>query len=107
MKKTIYDVVKNILINYPETRNSFKKTLWRYWEEMGLIDNGLLSMDIKDLMKISSPETISRARRAVIDNDYKESIKNDKLPLLQPSSDVRREIKRKTDQKGTFIYREK
>jgi hypothetical protein len=95
-----YDRLKTILENYPDTRNSDKRLIWKFWEEEGLIDYGDAYGDfIKecDFLKATSPESIRRARQKI----------QQLYPELGPTSELvrkRRGIKSAT--KGTFIYRE-
>lgn len=47
----IYDMVKQLLTDNPELRNSDKKLIWEVWEKLDLIENVNFFYD-KLLMKI-------------------------------------------------------
>lgn len=92
----LYPVVKNILIKYPDTRDSYKKLLWEVWRELGYLNSGALYYS--GLMKRGCPtfESVTRASRYVkIDN-----------PTLRGNKDVLLFKKKKQSTKGTFAYRE-
>jgi len=104
----LYDKVKTILENYPETRNSDKKLIWRIWKELGLIygvtythDDGIVygreSIQYDNFMKAPSTESVRRCRQKI------QSLH----PELEPTSEVIRKRRRiKANTKGTFIFRE-
>ena len=55
-------VVKQVLANYPETRDNDKELLIKTWEHLGLY----LSQGQQDKFKhIASPETIRRTRQKI------------------------------------------
>jgi len=99
MAKT-YDKIKNILENYPDTRNSDKKLIWKFWEIEGSLDFGdAYGEFIKEceFLKATSPESIRRARQKI----------QQLHPELGPTSDqVRKRRGIKAGTKGTFIFRE-
>jgi hypothetical protein len=58
---TKHQLIKSILLNYPETRDSDKRLMLRVWEAQG---GGFSERQIDFLThKAISPDTISRIRR--------------------------------------------
>lgn len=93
-KEVLYDKVKELLIKYPELRNSDRKLLWATWYVLGLVTDGVIAKD--NFYKAPSSESITRARRKVQENN----------PELQASEKVKKERIIKQNSKGTFVYRE-
>jgi len=105
-----YDLIKNILINKPETRNSDKLLLTEVFRQMGKIVNehnwtervwfgDKEAILLEDLISgdLPSYETVARARRKL----------QEIFPNLEAtSSAVRTRRRQKQDTKGTFIFRE-
>jgi hypothetical protein len=90
-----YDLVKQILTDYPNTRNSDKDLIWKFWKEEGFVLFDQISF--YEFKKSTSPESICRARRKV----------QELWPQLEPTNPKVRRMRRfKEDTKGTFIYRE-
>lgn len=94
MNIKIYDLVKELLVKYPELRDSDKKLIWNVWGHQGLVWSG--SVVKEDYMRGFSPESITRCRRKL----------QEQYPELQSSKRVQEFREKKADQKGTFIYRE-
>ena len=94
MKMKIYDLIKITLEDYPETRNSDKKLIWRVWCKLGYIDTGYALYE-EDFMRSPSTETIRRCRQKIQELN----------PELQATRRVRAERKHIENQKGTFIFR--
>jgi len=98
----LYDVVKTLLENVPELRNSDKKLLWSVYIKKGLVqvsatNNPMLSkITLMDYLNAPSAESVTRARRKVQENH----------PELQATSSVVNQRRKKQATKGTFIYRE-
>lgn len=94
MKQNIYDIVKQILTDYPQTRNSDKEMIWAVYRKLGYTSEYVINKN--DFMKAPAAESITRARRKV----------QEQHPLLQATKIVRglREEKEKT--KGVFVYNE-
>lgn len=100
----IYDIVKKILENIPEARNSDKLLVTEVLRYGGYIKNVEYFGDkeavlLSDIIRGSIPsfETITRGRRKV----------QELYPALQstsPTVRLRRQQKRET--KGTFVFRE-
>jgi hypothetical protein len=95
MKIKIYDLVLELLQDYPESRNSDKKLIWRAWEKLGYVESGY-SLQYEDFMRAPSTESLRRARQLVQASH----------PELQATRRVRSERKFIENQKGTFVYRE-
>lgn len=95
-KKKLYDVVKQLLIDWEELRNSDKKLLWAVWNTKGLVSHdGKISR--LDFYQAPSSESVTRARRKVQENH----------PELQATSaQVKSKRGQKQQTKGTFVYRE-
>jgi len=91
----IYDLVKQLLTNNPELRNSDKKLIWNVWKYLGLIDfDGWITEE--SFMKAPSCESIRRCRQKIQEHH----------PELQASEEVKKLRKKKQDSKSTFVYRE-
>lgn len=93
----MYDVVLNILTEYPELRNSDKKLLWAVWHSKGLI-SGLPNSITRDCFySAPSSESVTRARRKV----------QELHPDLGATSEKVKSLRRqKENAKGTFIFRQ-
>lgn len=90
----IYDLVKQILEENPDTRNSDKKLIWKVWEVLDLTGLDVIIYD--NFMKAPSSESITRARRKI----------QELHPSLQATESVRRQRQQIEDQRGTYIFRE-
>lgn len=88
----IYDEVKQMLEQYPYTRNSDKILIWRIWMARGYCGPG----DIKysQFLSSPSPESITRARRKVQELN----------PGLAAAPEVEQERSNKAAQKGMFVF---
>lgn len=94
-----YDKVKKILTDHPACRDSDKKLIFNYW-----IMEGTLTKHSGDVyytypnrfISGTSAESITRARRKV----------QELHPELQATLGVRKNRKKKEEQKGTFIFRD-
>lgn len=95
MKIKTYDLVKEILVEFPDCRNSDKRLLWEFWTRSGLTTSAGL-IHYSNFMRATSSESITRARRKVQEH----------FPELGSNKAVQKEKDKKEDQKGTFIYRE-
>lgn len=87
----IYDLIKKLLTEYPELRNSDKRLIWKVWETQGLANTYITKQDFLD--KAELPESIRRARQLVVAQhpELKGSTVNSK----------------KEATKGTFAFRER
>jgi len=94
-KMTIYELVKDILTNYPATRDSDHKLVWSVWIKEGKVIGGKISLD--DFLATTPIESITRARRKI----------QEEHPELQASPIIQEARKEKEQDKGTFVYREK
>lgn len=101
MKTKIYDLVKQLLTDNPELRNSDKKLIWEIWKRCGLTyfypnndDGGYISFD--NFMKAPSFESCRRTRQKIQEHH----------PELQASEEVKKLRKKKQESKSTFVYRE-
>lgn len=92
--KSIYDLVYELLRDYPALRDSDKKLIWSVWIREGKVVGGKISME--DFLKASVEESITRARRKV----------QEEHPELAASPIVEAMRKEKEEEKGTHIYRE-
>ena len=96
MKMKIYDLIKITLEDYPETRNSDKKLIWRVWCKLGYIDTGYALYE-EDFMRSPSTETIRRCRQKIQELN----------PELQATRRIRGLRKSVELQRGTHVFREK
>ena len=95
MKNTdAYSKVKVILEGSKTARNSDKVLMWLYWGDELNIKGVMGTIDLHNFMGVTTPETITRARRKVVE----------RYPNLKGNSDVESAKKRKQSMKGTFIY---
>lgn len=91
----LYDQVKFLLECYPETRNSDKQLVWKFYEF-----NGFVSSDgaiyKQDFLAMNSPDSVSRAARMI--KHLHPELKGEKKIV---------ELKEKKQlEKGTHIFRE-
>lgn len=91
----LYDLVKKQLKENPEYRDSDKKLIWKVWS-IELNSVGMDMINYSNFMKVSTPESITRARR-MVQQDFKD---------LGASSNISRARRAKQEQKGTHVYRE-
>ena len=93
----IYDLVKQLLTDYPELRDSDKKLIWEVWDQLELVDEfGFQHITYDNFMKAPSTESIRRARQLI----------QARHPELQATKRVRSYRHQKEESKGTFAYRE-
>ena len=101
----VYDLVKQILTDYPATRDSDKRLIWQVWAELDL-----LSYDwrINKVHFLEAPacESITRARRAIQKWDRERAEKFGGLPKLQPSKVINKLRREKESKQGTFVFHE-
>lgn len=91
----LYDLVKETMQDDPRCRESDKMLIWRVWRRLGYVDSCGNRISERDFLKATSPSSISRARRKVVELN----------PELGPvKTKGKRDEKLKT--KGTFIFRE-
>jgi len=95
----IYDLVKELLTDYPALRDSDKKLMWALWWRMNLLEtyNGQSCISREKFYKAPASESITRARRK-IQEDH---------PELCSSSQVVKARKEKEETGGMFVYHEK
>lgn len=87
----IYDLVKQILTDQPETRSSDKKLIWRVLEHK----HGGLEYVTKQMFFEINTESIRRARQLVQQNH----------PDLKPNKQVDTWRQEMEQYKGTIFYR--
>jgi len=90
-----YDLVKKLLTDYAEFRDSDKKLIWRVWEVTGFIDIDSVMTKLA-FMEAPSTETIRRCRQKI----------QELHPELQSSKWIKKQRDQIAEQRGTFIYRE-
>lgn len=97
-KPKLYDVVKQLLTDYPTLRNSDKLLIWNVFGSLDLLDNGLVATVIRkeNFLKAPSTESIRRVRQKI----------QEKYPDLRSSKATQKakDIKEKT--KGNFVFQE-
>lgn len=98
MTKT-YDIVKKILTNHPDTRNSDKKLIWAVWTVLGLVQDTSFGelIDIDRFMHAPAEESVTRARRLI----------QARHPELRASQKVQEYRAAKEKTKSMFVYHEK
>ena len=92
----LYLVIKQLLTDKPELRDSDKKLLWAVWEKEGHVFMGRLNYGDWISPSLTSAETIRRTRQKL----------QETIPELRASIPVQNMRKRRQKSKGTFIYRE-
>lgn len=89
-----YDLVKHLLEEQPELRDSDRKLLWQVWKQQGIANT---YVSYKDFMNVAtSAESITRARRKI----------QELHPKLRPSLKIAEARTEKANTKGTFIFNE-
>jgi hypothetical protein len=98
MKIKTYDLVKSLLEENSELRNSDKKLFWKVYDESGFVDwgEGYGAITEDDFMKGPSFETIRRCRQ-MIQAEY---------PELQATESVREKRHGIEEQRGTHVFRD-
>jgi hypothetical protein len=98
----IYDLVKKVLQEDEQARNSDKECIWQVYKRIGAVKDvewfGQREAIIKENFlsgKLPSFETIRRTRQKIQETELKATDKN-----------VIEARKQKEDQRGTHIYRE-
>lgn len=92
----IYDLVKKLLEEKPERRDSDKQLIWAVWYTLGFAETSYISFTKFVSGSCPSAETIRRCRQKI----------QEKHPELQATLGARRIRQSKQAEKGTFIYRE-
>jgi hypothetical protein len=92
----LYLVIKELLTEKVEYRDSDKKLLWAVWEKEGHVVGGKLSYGDWLSPSLTSSESIRRTRQKIQEKD----------PSLQASPRIQALRKRRQKTKGTFVYRE-
>lgn len=91
----LYDLIKKLLMEDVELRNSDKKLIWATWQELGLANESITYENfLKD--KCPLPESIRRCRQKIQETH----------PELEATVKVKKLRKERARQKGTHIYRE-
>lgn len=91
---TLKEIIYNILLNKPETRDSDKRLIWEVWREKGLIDfDGWITEE--SFMKAPSCESIRRCRQGLQRID-KLLGKN----LIKPSDKISKQREEESKLKG-------
>lgn len=97
----LYDLIKTILIDEPEMRDSDKKLIWRVWETQDKVlrwdSYGNRIMSRCGFMDALCTETIRRTRQKVQEEN----------PTLRSSEPIQRAKEEKKSTKGAFVYKVK
>lgn len=97
MKVKLYNIVKKVLAEKPETRSSDKKLIWEVLKELGFVKFlGEYSITYESFMDAPSFETIRRTRQKFQEDGTE----------FQATARVKKFRKEKQAEKGTHIYRE-
>ena len=59
------DIIKQVFLNHPETRNNSRLLIWEVYNSLRVIDCGVLSKSSFLNSTTPSPETISRRARSI------------------------------------------
>jgi hypothetical protein len=96
--QNLYLLVKQLLTEQPELRDSDKKLIWKVWKKLGLLSywSAGEQIDYGDFLTAPSTETIRRCRQSIQEH----------CPGLRSSKKVQEAKDRKEATKSTFIYRE-
>lgn len=94
MKIKVYDLVKELLTDNLELRNSDKLLIWRVWSELGFVMNNGISF--ANYVKTPRAETIRRCRQKIQELN----------PGLQATEWVQKARSEKAEERGTHIFRE-
>lgn len=92
--KDAYTMVKKILMGSPRARNSDKVLMWMFWGMELEAGEVMRSISLGEFIQVTTPETITRARRKVVEN----------YPELKGVEDIEEKRRQKQELKGTFIY---
>lgn len=98
----VYDLVKQLLEEYPETRDSDKKLIWKIWDSLGHIHEEQImgqlipTIDYYHFMDSPSTESIRRCRQKLQETH----------PELRGSKYIQDKRSEKQKSKSSFIYRE-
>lgn len=90
-----YNLIKNILIKYKETRNCDKTLQWKIWERQGVVKNGFIS-EFDYIKKAKHFETIRRTRQKI----------QERHPELRANFDTEEYREAKQATQGTWIFRD-
>lgn len=91
----IYDLVKDLLGEYPVLRNSDKKLIWSVWIKTGHASKE--NITLQDFLFAPSTESIRRCRQKI----------QETCPELRGTKWVTDKRQEKEESKGTWIYTEK
>lgn len=99
----VYDLVKEVLIDHADARDSDKKLMWTVWYRLGYIVNPLgqvgrsmIEFQAFTHAKCPAPETIRRCRQKIQETH----------PELRSSKRIQQEKDKLAAQKGTHVFRE-
>ena len=98
MRTKTYDLIKELLTDYPELRDSDKKLKLKIWKDHGVLEPTAYGWKFNEdrFMEFTADETIRRSRQ-MVQADHPE------LDASEKVKEYRQEIEK---QKGTFVYRE-
>lgn len=91
--KTLKELVNEILIDYPETRDSDKKLIWSVWRYKGLTAGDMI--DRADFLNAPSPESIRRVRQQLQREDLLLGTK-----LIQPTKEIKQKRVKLSKERG-------
>lgn len=96
----LYDLIKTILTEEPEMRNSDRKLIWRVWETQNVLKwdgYGNKYMTYNGFLDAENTETIRRTRQKIQEH----------CPDLKSCESVQKAKDEKRRTKGTFVYKVK
>ena len=118
MKAKVFDLVKEILLKYPETRNSDQKLIYMVWIKQGLtspyqVENpfheGLYFKDIKQFMGSAHPKSIIENRRKLQREQEEKIINGDYVnewDLIIANREVLQLREKRNQERGTHVFRD-
>ena len=110
MKRKTYDVVKELLLRYPETRNSDKALMFQVWVQQGYgSESGVTFRKDEFVAGVAHPKSIIEARRKLQREQEAQLIDGSRLSagsLLIADKVVRKYRMQIDTQKGTHVYRD-
>ncbi len=88
-----YNLIKKLLRDYPDTRNSDKELQWKIWEYQGAVINNCITKQ-NWIYKAKLSETIRRTRQKI----------QERYPNLRANKDIEKEREEKEATKGTWVF---
>jgi hypothetical protein len=88
-----YNLIRHILRDFPDTRNSDKELQWKIWEKQGAVRDGVLTKQ-NWIYKAKLAETVRRTRQKI----------QERHPELKPVKEIEALREEKEASRGTWIF---